>query len=62
MGLDEIEENEFNLNIPRYVDSFEPEPRVEVSVALMALADAKKAAIGAELQLTELLRGAGYEI
>ena len=24
--LDEIEENEFNLNIPRYVDTFEPEP------------------------------------
>ena len=23
---EEIEENEFNLNIPRYVDTFEPEP------------------------------------
>ena len=31
IGLDEIEENEFNLNIPRYVDTFEPEPRVEVT-------------------------------
>ena len=26
VGMDEIEENEFNLNIPRYVDTFEPEP------------------------------------
>jgi len=26
----EIEENEFNLNIPRYVDTFEPEPEVDV--------------------------------
>ena len=33
VGLDEIEENEFNLNIPRYVDTFEPEPRVEVKDA-----------------------------
>ena len=39
VGLDEIEENEFNLNIPRYVDTFEPEPRVDVSVALKALAE-----------------------
>jgi type I restriction-modification system DNA methylase subunit len=23
VGLDEIEENEFNLNIPRYVDTFD---------------------------------------
>ncbi|MEE8824595.1 putative type I restriction enzymeP M protein [Lentilactobacillus sunkii] len=28
--LDEIKENEFNLNIPRYVDTFEPEPPVDV--------------------------------
>lgn len=26
----EIEENEFNLNIPRYVDTFEPEPPVDM--------------------------------
>lgn len=28
--MDEIKENEFNLNIPRYVDTFEPEPPVDV--------------------------------
>ena len=27
VGIGEIEENEFNLNIPRYVDTFEPEAR-----------------------------------
>jgi type I restriction enzyme M protein len=27
----EIEENEFNLNIPRYVDTFEPEPEIDVA-------------------------------
>jgi type I restriction enzyme M protein len=26
----EVEENEFNLNIPRYVDTFEPEPDVDL--------------------------------
>jgi len=27
----EIQENEFNLNIPRYVDTFEPEPEIDVA-------------------------------
>ena len=27
----EIKENEFNLNIPRYVDTFEPEPGVDIA-------------------------------
>ena len=29
-SFDEIEENEFNLNIPRYVDTFEPEPEIDI--------------------------------
>ena len=57
VGLDEIEENEFNLNIPRYVDTFEPEPRVEVKDALKALREAEAAAKQAEDELTRLLRG-----
>ena len=30
-SLAEIEENGFNLNIPRYVDTFEPEPEIDVA-------------------------------
>jgi type I restriction enzyme M protein len=60
VGLDEIEENEFNLNIPRYVDTFEPESRVEVNDALKALEDAEFAAEIAEAKLKELLEGIGY--
>jgi len=29
-SYDEIAENEFNLNIPRYVDTFEPEPEIDI--------------------------------
>ena len=54
MGLDEIAENEFNLNIPRFVDTFEPEPRVEVKDALKALGDAESAVKDAERELDEL--------
>jgi len=60
VGIDEIEENEFNLNIPRYVDTFEPEPRVEVKDALKALRTAENAVASAEVRLGELLKVIGY--
>lgn len=60
VGIDEIEENEFNLNIPRYVDTFEPEPRVEVKDALLALADAERQAGAADAALRTLLERIGY--
>ena len=28
---DEIAENDFNLNIPRYVDTFEPEEEIDIA-------------------------------
>jgi len=30
-SVEEIQENEFNLNIPRYVDTFEEEPEVDIA-------------------------------
>jgi len=61
VSLDEIAENEFNLNIPRYVDTFEPEPRVEVKEALRALADAEQALRDAESSLYKHLEAVGYD-
>ena len=58
--LEEIHENEFNLNIPRYVDTFEPEPRIEVPDALAAVAGAGLDLSKAEAQLGALLRKVGY--
>ena len=60
VGIDEIEENEFNLNIPRYVDTFEPEPRVEVKDALKAMRDAESALTLADTRLSGLLKAIGY--
>lgn len=61
VGLDEIEENEFNLNIPRYVATFEPEPRIEVKDALAALRKADIHVSEAEANLVSLLAKIGYE-
>ncbi len=37
--LDEIEGNGFNLNIPRYVDTFEPEPEVDLQAVQNEIRD-----------------------
>lgn len=34
VDMKELEENEFNLNIPRYVDTFEPEEEIELGEAI----------------------------
>jgi type I restriction enzyme M protein len=60
VDLAEVEDNDFNLNIPRYVDTFEPEPRLEVRDALRALREADAEATGAEANLSRLLRSVGY--
>jgi len=40
----EIEENEFNLNLPRYVDTFPPEDRLEIKDAVEAVRMAEETA------------------
>jgi type I restriction enzyme M protein len=60
VDVTEMEENEFNLNIPRYVDTFEPEEPVDVKKALAELEDAETARQDAERGLRELLQGIDY--
>lgn len=55
----EIEENEFNLNLPRYVDTFPPETKIGVSEALEDLTEAETAAQMAVQQLRKLLQQNG---
>jgi len=37
VDMDELEENEYNLNIPRYVDTFEPEEIIDLQKAIAEL-------------------------
>ena len=60
VDMDEVAENEFNLNVPRYVDTFDPEPRVDVADALSQLRDAETARAHADHTLSLLLQKAGY--
>jgi type I restriction enzyme M protein len=53
----EIEGNEFNLNLPRYVDTFEPEKVLPLSQATADLAKATARAKDAQAALQSLLAG-----
>jgi type I restriction enzyme M protein len=59
--FEEIEENDFNLNIPRYVDTFEPEPPVDMA-AVNAEIRALKAELGeVEERMATYLRELGLD-
>ncbi|MRD73597.1 N-6 DNA methylase [Rhodocyclus tenuis] len=59
VGREEMAENEFNLNLPRYVDTFEPETTKPLSVAISELVEAESAANTSAKALKEMLNKAG---
>jgi type I restriction enzyme M protein len=52
----EIEENEFNLNLPRYVDTFEPEEEIKLVTALEALTSSEHITAATLNKLNALLK------
>lgn len=55
VGREELEENEFNLNIPRYVDTFEPEEEINLSAAIKDFNAALSMEEAADAGLRQLL-------
>lgn len=53
--FDEIKENEFNLNIPRYVDTFEPEPEVDLGELTNEMKQTNEEITKNEKELVEML-------
>lgn len=51
----EIEENEFNLNLPRYVNTFEPEEEIQIIDALRGVDEAERASQDSLMKLREKL-------
>lgn len=54
--MDDLEENEFNLNIPRYVDTFDPEEEIKLEVAVSAFFDCIKKEKAVDNAIVELLK------
>ncbi len=53
--MEELEENEFNLNIPRYVDTFEPEEEIDLKAAIEDFKSVQQSEKNTEISLNQLL-------
>ena len=53
--LEEIAGNGFNLNIPRYVDTFEPEPKIDIRAVRKEIADLETELAEVEAELSGYL-------
>jgi type I restriction enzyme M protein len=60
VDMKEIEENDFNLNISRYIDTLEPEKPIDVKAELGKLWAAEKARDEAAARMNALLKEMGY--
>jgi type I restriction enzyme M protein len=56
VGIEELEENEFNLNIPRYVDTFEPEEEIDLKEAIESFKNILKKEEKSNIALQDILK------
>jgi type I restriction enzyme M protein len=59
-SLKEIEENDYNLNIPRYVDTFEEEAPIDIISTKTEISLLKKELAGVEAQMEVYLKELGF--
>lgn len=57
---DEIRENDYNLNIPRYVDTFEEEEEIDLNAVRKERAEIKAELAKLEAQMDAYLKELGY--
>lgn len=60
-NLEEIVENDYNLNIPRYVDTFEPEVEIDISTTIRELATVEIELATASEKMKQYLKELGIE-
>lgn len=58
--LQEVIENEYNLNIPRYVDTFEEEQEIDIPVTQSKIKELKKELTVVEQQMDNYLSDLGF--
>ena len=57
--LEEIQENEYNLNIPRYVDTFEEEEIVDIEVTKTNIVKIEKELVEVKAKMSGYLKELG---
>jgi type I restriction enzyme M protein len=59
-SFEEIAENDFNLNIPRYVDTFEPEPEVDIPAVQKNIQGLEEKLSGVRKKMDGYLKELGF--
>lgn len=59
-SFEEIEENDFNLNIPRYVDTFEEEEEIDIEVVQAEIIQLENELIEVKQEMAGYLKELGY--
>ena len=59
-SLEEIQENDYNLNIPRYVDTFEEEEEIDLMAVRAEREQLKAKLAGLEVEMAKYLKELGY--
>lgn len=57
--IEEIQENEFNLNIPRYVDTFEEEEEIDITAVQEKIDKLEKDLVGVQAEMKNYLKELG---
>ena len=60
--INEIRENDYNLNIPRYVDTFEEEEEIDLDEVRRLLEQDKKEIVELEAKIAETLKTLGVNL
>jgi len=60
-SFDEIKENDYNLNIPRYVDTFEEEEPVDMADVGLTIREIRKEKAGLEASLLDMISSLQYD-
>ncbi|GAB6269071.1 MAG: type I restriction-modification system subunit M [Smithella sp.] len=55
-AFDEIKENDFNLNIPRYVDTFEEEVEIDIDAVQLEIDQLEKELVDVRAKMAEMLK------
>lgn len=58
--FDEIKENDFNLNIPRYVDTFEEEQEIDIDIVQAEINQLEAELVDVKLEMAGYLKELGY--
>lgn len=59
--FNEIKENDFNLNIPRYVDTFEEEPEIDIAATQKRISELEQELAKTQGQMQEYLKELGLK-